>query len=139
MILLRHRGTKEGQTRIVDEMLDGARITLHLLLDQGEDALTNRMQRLRLHPCGLGHHGRQGTGEHRDLLAFPTHGMRHNRTCLSGKCTCWGSQRRMIRQSLEMFLNRRHKTIATATDRLDHPLGTAAIPDGPTRRRNDPL
>ena len=31
-----------------------------------------------------------------------------------------------------MFLKRRHKAIATAADRLEYPLGTAVIPDGPT-------
>jgi hypothetical protein len=92
VILLRHRSTKEGQTRIIDEMLDDARIALHLLLDQGEDALANRMQCLRLHPCDLGHYERQGDSEHCDLLAFPAQGRRNYRMFLSGQRTCWGRE-----------------------------------------------
>src|SRR5262245_29380368 len=62
MVLLRHRGTKVGEKTIVHEMLDGALIALHCLLRQGEKALPNRIQSLRVHAFGLHHNMRDGTG-----------------------------------------------------------------------------
>jgi hypothetical protein len=54
-------------------------------------------------------------------------------------CTWRGCQQRITRRSGRIGLDRRHKAITPAVDRLDHPLGAPAIPHGPSRQHHDPF
>src|SRR5215471_21069648 len=139
MVLLRYRGAKVGEKTMVHEMLDGALVALHCLLSQGEKALPNRIQGLWVHAFGLCHNRREGTGQDGDLLAFSVHRLQNSRAYRGFMYTWRGYQQSITRSSGGIVFDLHHKTIASAVDRLDHPLGTSAVPNSPTRQHNDPF
>ena len=74
---------EEGHKTIAQELVDGAFIAVHSVERQGEEAVEQRVHRLRSQPFSQGSGVGQIAEQHRDLLAFALQGTAGGQNLLS--------------------------------------------------------